>query len=305
MFLKAAIQTLLLWSLPTVFAADRDLNFPLGGPGLQITALSSTKFCFFLPPNQNQTVADSEGNPYDAAHNATARAQYAVAYCTELGLPGTEGARLMPPGCLKSAHFVQGNNQVQITGQIDPAKCNNMVLDGALVAVVLLYWGRGLIHYEQAVDIMTCPNTSTPLLAVSGESSWLGYAIKATSSCIAIRSYDNGGFINVLNPIDNLFCIRCCKDPENLCGVDQGDRGCNAVMFAGVDVSPGFTDGNVTVAGPQTTANAAATPTAGANSTGNGNGATGSSNAASGLVDRGVVPVLVAGLTALVASVFA
>ncbi|KAJ3293066.1 hypothetical protein HK104_004762 [Borealophlyctis nickersoniae] len=125
----------------------------------------------------------------------------------------------MPPGCIKNAHFVQGTDQVQLTGTIVPEKCNNVVKDGGGFF--------DLSEYVNSPPGGICANY--------------------------------GAFINIVNPIENLICIRCCKDPKNNCGVDQGNSGCAKAMFAPVDISDGFTD--QTADGTKTTLGNLPTPT--------------------------------------------
>ncbi|KAJ3039561.1 hypothetical protein HDV00_012137 [Rhizophlyctis rosea] len=260
MLSKFILPTLLLSTAPFAHASDRDKNYPLGGAGLQISVLSATKFCFFLPPEQGQTVGESEGNPWDAANNATAKSRFAVSYCTELGMPGTDGARLMPSGCIKSAHFTQGVDQVQVTGTIDPEKCNNVVKDGGG-------------FYDLSLYVNSPPG----------------------GMC-----YNYGGFINILNTADAIYCIRCCKDPNNNCGVDQGNSGCGAAMFAGMDTSDGFTNNGTATTGPATTASSgSASPTETLDKHATGNNPTSGASLIAGSLGVGAVLFAVASLFAL------
>ncbi|KAI8336887.1 hypothetical protein BD560DRAFT_493651 [Blakeslea trispora] len=78
--------------------------------------IDSKNFCVFLPPNDsaNRNIADTEWN--------------AQAFC--LGkTPEATNAGKLASGFIKSAHFLQTDKYVQVTGQINPIKARLNVTD--------------------------------------------------------------------------------------------------------------------------------------------------------------------------------
>ena len=109
-----------------VLGSDRDPSYPLGGNGKVISVESSTNWCIFLPPNHNETIADSEGYP-----NAPAEvdATFGRAFCTQPNA-NAPGAKLLYDGAITGAHFEKTDWYVQVTGSIDAAAAGLVTTDG-------------------------------------------------------------------------------------------------------------------------------------------------------------------------------
>ncbi|ORZ07127.1 hypothetical protein BCR42DRAFT_463132 [Absidia repens] len=75
---------------------------------------SKSDFCSFLPPNPGDNVAATEtrGKPF----------------CTKVNL-SNEG-RVFPAGFIRSAHYVETSNYVQVTGRMDRSKYKLKSSDG-------------------------------------------------------------------------------------------------------------------------------------------------------------------------------
>lgn len=73
---------------------------------------SDTEFCSFLPPHPGDNVAATENN--------------GIPFCTESNL----GGQVFPGGFIKTAHFVETSDYVQVTGTIDRSKYDLKKSDG-------------------------------------------------------------------------------------------------------------------------------------------------------------------------------
>jgi hypothetical protein len=127
---------------------------------------SETSFCSYLPPSPGGDVAEHEDD--------------ALPFCTQ-EIPGTMGAQLFPPGFLLSAHFLQGDGYVQVTGRIDPST------------------------YQLS------PNDE------GGQYDSVGAPPGATCA-------DSTKFVNLVDPKDGLFGIRCCTD-DSKCETGRSEDG--------------------------------------------------------------------------------
>jgi hypothetical protein len=76
---------------------------------------SQTVFCSFLPPRPGESIGESEAT--------------AIAFCTRL-TPDAPGAKRFPAGFIRSAHFVQTPDYVQVTGTINRAAYKLSKSDG-------------------------------------------------------------------------------------------------------------------------------------------------------------------------------
>lgn len=115
----------ILLIIGVTLASNRNPNQPMGGPKNIIQISSPTDFCMFLPPNQGQSIASSEGYPLASPEEV---ATWAVSFCTTAN-PNAPGARLFPKGLLTGAHFQQTDTYVQITGTWN-ANILSIPLDG-------------------------------------------------------------------------------------------------------------------------------------------------------------------------------
>jgi hypothetical protein len=101
------------FSSVTLFAAaafvGSQIQSVVAGSGQTVQVVSSSNFCFFLPPpgSSDMNISDNEGD--------------AVAYCTG-STPKAPDANTFPSGFILSAHVVTTSDYIQVTGQIDPSK---------------------------------------------------------------------------------------------------------------------------------------------------------------------------------------
>ncbi|KAK3815594.1 MAG: hypothetical protein JOS17DRAFT_759966 [Linnemannia elongata] len=82
------------------------------------TIVDQNDFCIFLPPTVGGDIAANEDR--------------AVAFCTKANMPGAPGAKVLPKGFIKSAHFTRNTaaGWVQITGRINRSKYSLSPKDG-------------------------------------------------------------------------------------------------------------------------------------------------------------------------------
>ncbi|KAF9902107.1 hypothetical protein EC991_005276 [Linnemannia zychae] len=75
-------------------------------------------FCIFLPPTYGGDIAANEDR--------------AIAFCTKANMPNAPGAKVLPKGFIKSAHFTRNTaaGWVQITGRINRSKYGLSPKDG-------------------------------------------------------------------------------------------------------------------------------------------------------------------------------
>lgn len=167
-----------------VSAAVRDLNFPLGGPRNIVAVNAADDFCIFLPPNPNETIAQSEGYPNAPPEEA---ATFAVSFCTKPNAAAVS-ARLLPDGTITGAHFAKTDVYAQVTGTFN-ASIMQIPLDGG-----------GYYDLDQ--------NVNSPPGGICAD-------------------YDS--FYNSVNPIDGIYCIRCCKG-ISACNIQNGGQGCSVMV---------------------------------------------------------------------------
>lgn len=74
--------------------------------GYTIKLTSGTAFCSFLPPHPGDDVGGTEEN--------------GIPFCSTSSL--SSSGKVFPTGFIKSAHFVQKANYVQVTGKMDRSK---------------------------------------------------------------------------------------------------------------------------------------------------------------------------------------
>ncbi|KAG0212777.1 hypothetical protein BGX28_005624 [Mortierella sp. GBA30] len=90
----------------------------MGHKGQIGTIRSQSDFCLWLPPHKGENIARSE--------------DHAVAYCTHPNKKYSPGAKKMPAGFIKSAHFIKNSKKdyVQVTGRINRSKYGLSPKDG-------------------------------------------------------------------------------------------------------------------------------------------------------------------------------
>ncbi|KAG0218167.1 hypothetical protein BGX33_008342 [Mortierella sp. NVP41] len=100
---------------PTTSATPKPKPGTYGQTG---TIVDQTDFCIFLPPTVGGDIAANEDR--------------AIAFCTKANMPGSPGAKVLPEGFIKSAHFSRNTSAgwVQITGRIDRSKYGLSPKDG-------------------------------------------------------------------------------------------------------------------------------------------------------------------------------
>ncbi|KAF9153213.1 hypothetical protein BG015_003862 [Linnemannia schmuckeri] len=106
---------------PTTSVTSKPTTSPKPRPGKYGqtgTIVDQNDFCIFLPPTVGGDIAANEDR--------------AVAFCTKANMPGAPGAKILPKGFIKSAHFTRNTaaGWVQITGRINRSKYNLSPKDG-------------------------------------------------------------------------------------------------------------------------------------------------------------------------------
>jgi hypothetical protein len=182
-------------------AADRNPAVPLGGPGNVIAVESATNFCIFLPPFR------SDPNDY-------------------ISIEYSEGYPLAPPEIAKDfarAHCTQANSN---------APGHEMMYDDFLTGV---HFGRNdsMAWITGRIDA-----TKAPIKVTSGGFFDLDDNVNSPPGGMC-HGYDS--FFNMINPVDGIFCLKCCKGIKG-CNISNWQQGC-AGMVPG-DYSLGF-DNNV------------------------------------------------------------
>uniref|UniRef100_A0A1D1XWN7 Sodium-dependent neutral amino acid transporter B(0)AT1 n=1 Tax=Anthurium amnicola TaxID=1678845 RepID=A0A1D1XWN7_9ARAE len=87
-----------------------------GTPGLVATVENQDTFCTFLPKEAGGNIGDSESD--------------AFAFCTQANLANAPGGHVLPDGFITSAHFLQKDSYVQVTGTINPDAYSLSASDG-------------------------------------------------------------------------------------------------------------------------------------------------------------------------------
>ncbi|KAF9134071.1 hypothetical protein BGW39_008144 [Mortierella sp. 14UC] len=89
-----------------------------GKVGQTGTIVDQDDFCIFLPPTYGGDIAANEDR--------------AIAFCTKANMPNAPGAKVLPKGFIKSAHFIRNTaaGWVQITGRINRSKYGLSPKDG-------------------------------------------------------------------------------------------------------------------------------------------------------------------------------
>ncbi|RIB17103.1 hypothetical protein C2G38_2017141 [Gigaspora rosea] len=143
------------------------LNNRANDGSLTVTVESEEVFCSFLPRTQKESIGASEGD--------------AIPFCTA----NTPNApNVFPDGFIKSKHFTQGENFVQVTGTIDSSL------------------------YVDSTDGGGQYDTNAPSGAL----------------CAGFNK-----FVNLVEPDNGHFCIRCCNDGAS-CDVGRSEAGCESII---------------------------------------------------------------------------
>ncbi|CAG8590287.1 14736_t:CDS:1 [Gigaspora margarita] len=143
------------------------LNNRANDGSLTVTVESEEVFCSFLPRQQSEEIGASEDD--------------AIPFCTS-STPNAPNQ--FPTGFIKTAHFKQDTNYVQVTGTID----NSLY--------VIPSDGGG--QYD----------TKAPVGA----------------SCTGYKK-----FVNLVEPNNGRFCIRCCNDGAT-CDTGHSEAGCDVII---------------------------------------------------------------------------
>lgn len=156
---------------------------PLRRRGVSISLESETAFCSFLPPHPGNDVGGTEedGKPF----------------CTSSGL----GGETFPTGFIQSAHFVQKDEYVQVTGRMDPDAYQLSHSDGGG------QYDNSKFIQEIYIYIHTHSFTHTSLALYIEDISGV--------TCNGYRYW-----VNMLEPDNGQYCIRCCKSQSD-CNLGQ------------------------------------------------------------------------------------
>lgn len=166
-----------------LFLVSTTQALPLTRRGdISISLESETAFCSFLPPHPGNDVGGTEEN--------------GKPFCSSPGL----GGETFPTGFIQSAHFVQKDEYVQVTGRMDPDAYQLSHSDGG---------GQ----YDNSKSHCTYSKYTHSFTHIPHLAFCLGDIDGVT--CNGYRYW-----VNMLEPDNGQYCIRCCKSQSD-CNLGQ------------------------------------------------------------------------------------